>query len=569
MQEFIDLGAKIDVQEHQIWNQYVKRHPEFKPYANYLVVVEVDNHNITYDRFRHLSIDDLENRYPVVIRARPPKENDILTNPHEFDSIIYKKLNHDFNHAGLRRVRMLFGNEQTRKRAISAKYGTSDPDFRFDLRSVSYKGVVIANASDVGLVLFSSDEQTAKKFNDSLNQGEQFRESLSEFFPDVTIKYSVPVITTDYRTEWSDWVDWRKNDNDILNYHGEVEGKIFITEDPRSAKRFALDYDILLEILDFITEKYNEAHETRNQTVEQKTDKVIVHVTTRITQTVLPEAKKEIYQNGLKRLHDKLYQDAIKYGDFKLKIRGGIELRVDSSRLRAICPPIRKLLTSKIGSNTVRDNYNASNYSKQAVEIFIRGIYEQDIEDLLTPNLLPELYDLFFEFQCQYEPLGIQLNQYLGVHVQTFEDPLDFVGSLYDQINDDPELATFNEQITRLFNDLSGKNIPSESDYQAYARYILNQIKSNLSDENPWTRINVELQIIRLRKEYTGIGTPDDAYFKTIIEEGGKRLEQIVRTEWTIFPLKKVEITYPKSRPGYIEYTLIPRFTFDAESDEE
>jgi hypothetical protein len=570
IREFLDQGANLDKQERELWNQYLERHPELKPYTDYLVAIDFIERHETYDTFRALNIDDLENRYLVVVEKSPVESNNtLLANPHEFDSIIYKRLNHDSRYGELLEMRMLFGNEKSRKRVISQYHKGSDPETRINLRNIFQKNLVIKDLNGAGLVLFLSDEQQAKKFNDALNRGEQFRQLFTEFLPDLTIKYSVPVITRDYRTEWSDWVDWKENYDDVLRYDGEVKGKIFATEDPETSNRFTLDYDILTHILDRIVEKHDEVHQITKNTVEQKPDSVIVHVTTRITQTVLPKIKKEVYQSGYKRLHDKMYQDAVKYGDFKLKVRGGVELRVDSARLRAICPPIRKLLTSKIGSNTVRDNYNASNYSKQAVEIFIRGIYEQDIADLLTPNLLPELYDLFFELQCQYEPLGLQFNEYLGIHIQTFEDPLDFIGSLYDQLNNDPELSTFSEQIRRLYNELNGKNIPSESDYLEYARHILNQIKSNLSDENPWTRFNIELQIIELRKEYTGIGTPDDAYFKTIIEEGGKRLEQVVRTEWTIFPLKKVEITYPKSRPGYIEYTLIPRFTFDAESDEE
>jgi hypothetical protein len=556
---FIEQGAKLDDQDRELWARYLKRHPEFKKYADYPIAVDLTNthNNNNYGSFRALNDNDLDNRYPVVItkNSKGPDDN-ALSAPHGLDLVIFDPLA-----IGIRlQSRFLFNNKASREKAIKRTFRNRSEDRLFypDKIKIYKESLPEETHEGAGLVFFLEDEDLARKITDHLNQAERFRELLSEFLPDATIKYSIPAIKRGQSVYWDHWVNWPTEEGNFLpNYHedDEIEGRIFATEDPGIESRFTLKYTIIVNILDLIDREYKSIKNITKNVIEQKPNKVLVHVTTRIIRPILPEVNEAAYQ---KNFQDSVFQSAIKYGDFKFKFREG-ELRADSSRLRVFCPLIKRLLTTKVGSDTVRDSYNVSRYSKRALEIFIRGIYEQDIVDLLTPQSLPELYDLFFEMQCQYEPLGLQLNKYLGIHLQTFEDPLDFITSIYEQTNNDPELSLFNEQIRRLFNDLSGKSTPTESDYQAYARYILNQIRDDLGsdDLNPFLEVNIAVEIMRLKAQYIGIKRPKDSYFKTIIKEGGQRLEQVVREE-AVFPLEKVQITYPS--PGRIEYTLIPRF---------
>jgi hypothetical protein len=550
-----------DHREQKSWTNYVQLHSEFKDLSNYSVIVELNQYDVK--RLKQpqqvLSEMDLKRYRPVVIHPQS-EEFRFFDTKHGFDIEVAESLGY-LDKLNEEKSQWVLGQQdKLDHKAEKHVKNLAKEDYRYvrdwnrllDYKKRKYLIDDIYERIHNGAILFLSNEN-ATKLQEHLDQAELFRKTVVRYLPEFTVE-ALLLISSHKR---------------VSERYGEVKYNdlipITIFTDDQHKTELQIYSKVYKIVSNRLASRYRDGILMRTSTEhpERRKNKFYIRNRVHVRYIAIPRPDMKLVEQDKERLAKKAYEFAQRYGDFSLISREDKKHKVDSSKLRVVSPVIHRQLTTQLGSSN-RFFYR-TDVSDQALSIFIRGIYDQNFESQLTAQLLPELYNLFFELECQQQVIGLVLNEYLATQIDHFEDPEDFIESLYEQCIDDPELRLFNAQILRMRNELSGKNPFTVEDYRAFIhKEILPKFQKNFSDYGDSRVRTLQLTFDRdellkkLKRDYIGIRKPKDAYFEFFVDQIETHLAEVIRQDWPEYPLD--EVIKSRGTYGELQYELIPLY---------
>jgi hypothetical protein len=429
--------AQIEViREAVLWQEYRRAHPEFTDFAKYLVLLEADS----LDVVRLRKIEELETRFPVIVRAAERCEREdfkaVMSREHALDWLVLSEFD---RMTGL--ISHFLHTLGTTKYTAPSGKAYVPLEQRDDEHQINQTASNIAERFEYGVVLFFNDQTQAQNLKNLLAEGEQLRHLILTHLPKLTLYSERMTPLTENYKKFAKLITpvQVRGSPEIITIHNLILCALVRylepsfgedTAHPNYGKRFSISFPEI------------PGTDRRAVTIEYRT---------------LSPVPESALQQAANELHKRSYYIGTQYGDFSLPSREGQNHLVELLRLVNTCEVIETQFLSPLSRGTPRNTFDTSEYSSRTLEIFIRGIYELSVSEQLTLELLPELYSLFFKLGCRYEPLGLELNQYLADHLDSIEQPVKFVKSLVKQIGQTSKLIRFNEQLNKITRELNGE----------------------------------------------------------------------------------------------------------------